>query len=59
MIEKFGDWFHENHTPISWFVIGWLTMAFVEQFSKGHYESSIIDAILIWVNYSLWKRNTQ
>ena len=55
-MDKFLDWYNRNYTEISWFLIGWLTMGFLDQLGRGHYVTAVIDGGLAYLNYEIWKR---
>ena len=48
-------WFRENHTEITWFIIGFLTWSTIDYISKSDYTSAAINIGLIFLNYKLWK----
>jgi hypothetical protein len=56
MIDNFIKWFHQHYTEITWFIIGWLTLNALYDFGRGDWIGFIIDAILITVNYKIWRR---
>lgn len=50
------DWFRENQTEITWWVIGWLTFAVFDCLYKEDYSLAAVNAALIAFNYYNWKR---
>jgi hypothetical protein len=50
-------WYRSNYTQITWFVIGWLAMVALEDFSKGNWAGVAWDLGLIWLNYIFYKNN--
>lgn len=55
MLEKFGNWFNEYYTEITWFIIGVLFNNATIHLSIGHYDTAAIDVILAGINYLFWK----
>jgi len=55
MLEKFSEWFSKNSTYITWWIIGWMSFAFFESIGRGQYVMALIDAGLIYWNYSMWR----
>lgn len=55
-MNKFRRWYITNYLEITWFLIGWMTMAFFEDISKGRWLNALIDAILIYINYAMARR---
>lgn len=51
------NWFRNNGNEITWFIIGWLSMAALDQLSREHYFMAAIDAGLAYFNYRMWKAN--
>jgi hypothetical protein len=51
------DWFRRNGYEISWFVIGWLAFACLNEIGKGNYVWAAIDAILVLINYQMVSRS--
>ena len=47
----FRNWYIRNQDAITWFIIGWLAFACLDNFSTGNYFWMTVDAILIYVNY--------
>lgn len=57
MIDKLGRWFTVHNTEFTWFLIGWLAMAGLDQIVREHYVMAFIDFALLYFNYKMWKRN--
>lgn len=55
MLEKFSQWWNLNSTPITWWIIGWLSMACVDSLGKGNYIVAAVDAGLAYWNYTMWR----
>jgi len=58
-MSKFGDWYVRNQDAITWFIIGWLTFAMLDNVVKQQYIWALVQAVLIWVNYKLSKIRIQ
>ena len=56
MIERIRQWYLSNYTEITWFLIGLLTLAGLQDVARGDYVSGIISLGLAWLNYILSKR---
>jgi len=54
-MSKFRQWYLKNQVQITWFIVGWLTLAFIVDFSQGDWTGCAIDAGLIWANIALNK----
>jgi hypothetical protein len=55
MMNSFRNWYVRNQDAISWFIIGWLSLACLDALSEGRYTWALIDAGLVWINYKLIK----
>lgn len=55
-IEKFRQWYIYYYVEINWFIMGWLSMAMLEALSRENYTAALIDALIIFANYSVYKR---
>lgn len=55
-MSKVLEWFRENEMQLTWFIIGFLTMACMEALARGNYLVAIGDATLIGINYYLRPR---
>lgn len=53
MLNKFRMWYLKNQVQITWFVVGWLSLAFMVDFINGNWLGCVIDAALIWANLAL------
>mgnify|MGYP003345380362 CR=1 FL=1 len=56
MFDNIMRWYTRNYVQITWFIIGWLSLAFLDNFGRGDWFSCLIDAGLIWLNYHLVTR---
>ena len=55
-MNRFRLWASRNSTEITWFIIGWLTLAGVTNLIQGDWVGVIIDAALIWINIALSRK---
>ena len=51
-MNKFRNWYLTYHTEITWFLVGWLALAAVHDFSQGNWGGLAIDLGLIFINLS-------
>jgi hypothetical protein len=49
-------WYQRYYTEITWFIIGWLSLDLIHEFSRGNWPGVVFDIILITLNYQLNKR---
>ena len=52
-MNNFRNWYIRNQDAITWFIIGWLTFASIDNFIDGKYFWAAFNAALIWLNYKL------
>ena len=52
-MNSFRQWYLRNHTEITWFLIGFLTLAGFHDLSVGDYTGALIDFALAYINYKL------
>ena len=52
-MNKFKIWFYNNHTEITWFLIGFLVMDGLQNFSQGNYTGALFSWALAFINYKL------
>lgn len=57
MFKRLGNWFSNNHNEITWFIIGWLSMAGLDQIAREHYIMAMVDFGLAYFNYRMWKEH--
>jgi hypothetical protein len=55
MMNKFRTWYVEYQDEISWFLIGWLSLATVTLFVEQKYVWAAVNAVLVYVNYKMSK----
>jgi hypothetical protein len=56
MLDNFFRWYNSYYTEITWFIIGFLTMDVLQQFSRGNWVGMLISIVLIVLNYQFIKR---
>jgi hypothetical protein len=56
MLDNFFRWYNRCYTEITWFIIGFLTMDVLNQFSRGNWVGMLISIVLIVLNYQFIKR---
>jgi hypothetical protein len=49
-------WYQQYYTEITWFIIGWLALDMIYEFSRGNWGGVAFDAVLITLNYFLSKK---
>ena len=55
-MNRFTNWYRKYYNEITWFIVGWLSLDAVYDFSRGNYVGILINAGLIWLNIHLNKR---
>lgn len=55
-LNKFRRWYINYYVEINWFLMGWLSMAAIEAISREQYSTALIDIILIFANYSMYRK---
>jgi hypothetical protein len=55
MMNSFRNWYIRNQDEISWFIIGWMSLATLDALFEGRYIWALINAGIVWLNYSLRK----
>lgn len=55
-MNKFREWYNDNATEITWFLVGWLTLAGLEALGREQYITALVDFGLAHVNYYMNKR---
>jgi hypothetical protein len=58
-MNKFLQWYVDNQDAITWFIIGWLTFAMLDNIVQQQYTWAVVQAVLIWINYKLSKIRLQ
>lgn len=49
-------WYNRNYIQITWFIIGWVAMVTLVDFSKGDWSGVAFDIALVALNYFLYKK---
>ena len=52
-MNKFRQWYLNNAKEITWFLIGFLVMAGLQDLSVGNYVGASVSFILAFINYKL------
>jgi hypothetical protein len=55
MWNEISRWLNHNHFEITWFIIGWLALATLDNLVDGKYGWALFNAFLLWANYKLRK----
>lgn len=58
-MDKFINWYNTYYNEISWFIIGWLSLDLLHDFGQRNWLGMLIDAILIFINYSFYRNTRQ
>lgn len=56
MWDKFRYWYNNNYSAITWFIIGFLVAAGLNDLSIGNYSGAIISFGIAFINYLFIKR---
>ena len=56
-MDSIVNWYRRYNLEITWFIIGWLAMAGLDQLAREHYIMSLIDFGLAYFNYRMWRKN--
>jgi hypothetical protein len=56
MLENVRRWYYRNYTEITWFLVGFLICAGLDDFAKGDYTGAVLSFGIAWVNYFFSKR---
>jgi hypothetical protein len=59
MMNSFKNWYVSNQDAITWFLIGWLAFALLDNLIQGDYIWAAVTAVLLWLNYTLRKVRLQ
>jgi hypothetical protein len=55
MWNEISRWLNRNHLEVTWFIIGWLALATLDNLVDGNYGWALFNAFLLWANYKLRK----
>ena len=55
-MNNFVNWFNYYRGEITWFIIGFLVFAGLDEFSKENYISGLIDFALAYINYRCYSK---
>ena len=53
MLERFRQWYLTNQREITWFLIGFLVFAGLQDLSVGNYVGALVSFGLAYINYKL------
>ena len=56
MINKFFKWYETHYTQISWFLLGWLTLAALDDFARSQWGNMSLNLGFIALNYFMYSR---
>jgi len=54
-MNKFRQWYLRNATEITWFLVGFLVFAGLQDLSVGNYTGALLSFGLAYINYALNK----
>jgi hypothetical protein len=57
MFSKFKFWYLDNYSEITWFIIGFLTWAGLNDLSHGDYTGAVISFGVAFINYLFVKKS--
>lgn len=52
-MSDFRNWYVRNQDSITWFIIGWLGFALLQNLAVGDWFWAAVDAALIYFNYKM------
>jgi hypothetical protein len=52
-MNSFRQWYLRNAKEITWFLIGFLVMAGLQDLSVGNYVGAVVSFLLAFINYKL------
>ncbi len=55
MWDSFRNWYIYNQDAISWFIIGWISFACLNNLAIGNYVWAGVDFALAYFNYKMTK----
>jgi hypothetical protein len=55
MWNEISRWLNRNHFEITWFLIGWLALATLDNLVNGNYGWALFNAFILWATYKLRK----
>jgi hypothetical protein len=56
MLDKFRSWYVRNYDAITWFLIGFLVMAGLNDLGHGDYVGALLSWVLAGANYFFVRR---
>ena len=58
-MDQFRNWYVRNQDAITWFLIGWMTFAGIDNLSDGKYFWAAFNFVFAYVNYKFLKVRMQ
>ena len=58
-MEKFRIWYTNNYLAISWFIIGFLVAAGLDDLSRENYSGAVISFVIALINYLFVKNENR
>lgn len=55
-MNKLRQWYLRNYEAITWFLIGILTLAGLQELARGEYLSALLSFVLVALNYAFVKQ---
>ena len=59
MFERFRMWYLTYQAEITWWLIGWLCYATIDCLANGNYVFALVDGLLAYFNYYMWKQHVR
>lgn len=53
MMNSLKQWWYTYNTEITWFLIGWCTLAGIHALAQGNFISAGINFLIAFLNYKL------
>ena len=54
-MNKIKQWYLKNYIEITWFLIGFMVFAGLQDLSTGNYFGALVSFVLAYINYALNK----
>ena len=52
-MNKFREWYVRNQDEITWFIIGWMSLAVIDDLVAHNYIWAAINFVILYINYQL------
>jgi hypothetical protein len=56
-MDNFLRWCREYNVEITWFIIGFLLSAGLDELAEGNYAASLFNVCLAYINYICYKKD--